>query len=94
MPVTLVSPMNEARRDAGVAAARIDAIRGKRIGLLDISKPGGDVFLNRLEALLRERGASEVLRFKKPTFAKPAPEAVLAQIRAAAPDALVEALAD
>ena len=94
MPVTLVNPMNEARRDAGVAAARIDAIRGKRIGLLDISKPGGDVFLNRLEALLKERGASEVLRFKKPTFAKPAPEAVLAQIRAAAPDALVEALAD
>ncbi len=86
--------MNEVRHDVAVAAARIDAIAGKRIGLLDISKPGGDVFLNRLAALLKERGAAEVLRFKKPTFAKPAPEAVLAQIRAAAPDALVEALAD
>jgi len=93
-PVILVNPMNEARREPAAPATRIDAIAGKRIGLLDISKPGGDVFLNRLETLLKERGATEILRFRKPTFAKPAPESVLAQIRAAAPDALVEALAD
>lgn len=86
--------MSETRHDAVQAAARIDAIQGKRIGLLDISKPGGDVFLARLEVLLKERGVAEILRFRKPTFAKPAPEAVLAQIRAAALDALVEALAD
>ncbi len=94
MSVILVNPMSEVRHDGVPPATRIDTLSGKRIGLLDISKPGGDVFLNRLETLLKERGAAEVLRFRKPTFAKPAPEAVLAQIRAAAPDALVEALAD
>jgi len=94
MAVILVDPMNEVRREAAPAAARLDAIAGKRIGLLDISKPGGDAFLNRLEALLQERGAAEILRFRKPAFSKPAPDAVLEKIRLAAPDALVEALAD
>jgi len=94
MPVILVNPMNEVRREAAPAAARIDAIAGKRIGLLDISKPGGDHFLNRLETLLKERGAAEILRFRKPAFSKPAPDRTLELIRAATPDAVVEALAD
>ena len=94
MPVILVNPMNEVRREAAPAAARIDAIAGKRIGLLDISKPGGDHFLNRLEMLLKERGAAEILRFRKPAFSKPAPDRTLQEIRAVAPDAVVEALAD
>lgn len=63
--------------------------------MLDISKPGGSIFLDRLEALLKDQhGVSEVLRYAKPTFAKPAPEAVLADIRKAQPHAVIEALAD
>jgi len=44
------------------------------VGLLDISKPRGDVFLDEIERLLRERAPGlELLRLRKPTFTKPAP---------------------
>ena len=51
---------------------RPPSLHGQVIGLLDISKPRGDVFLNRLEELLTEAGAA-VRRYRKPTFTKPAP---------------------
>jgi hypothetical protein len=71
---------------------RLTSLAGRRIGLLDISKPRGDVFLDRLEARLRERGA-EVARYRKPTFTKPAPPDLRQEI-AVHCDAVVEALAD
>jgi hypothetical protein len=62
--------------------------------LLDISKPRGNVLLDRLEALLGERApAVTVKRYAKPTFAKPAPEALRREIVEQA-DFVVEALAD
>ena len=70
----------------------MDSLRGRKLGLLDISKARGDVFLNRLEERLRERGA-EVIRFSKPTFTKPAPVDLRHEI-AVQCDAVVEALAD
>ncbi len=64
------------------------------VALLDISKPRGNVFLDRLEALLHERLPNvAVKRYRKPTFAKPAPEAVRQQILAES-DFIIEALAD
>ncbi len=60
--------------------------------LLDISKPRGNVFLDRLEELLRARGAG-VSRFAKPTFTKPAPVDLRHEITAQC-DVVVEALAD
>ena len=77
------------------AADRPLAPRGDRprtIALLDIRKPRGDVFLDELEVLLRERG-HEVLREAKPTFTKPAPHDLRRDI-AARCDAVIEALAD
>jgi len=71
---------------------RLDSLAGRRIGLLDIAKARGDVFLNRLEERLRERGA-DVTRYRKPTFTKPAPPDLRQQI-AVQCDAVVEALAD
>jgi len=71
---------------------RPETLRGKTVGLLDISKPRGDVFLNRLEQRLTEIGA-EVLRFKKPTFAKPAPVDLRHEI-ATKCELVIEALAD
>ena len=62
------------------------------MALLDIRKPRGDVFLDELEALLRERGI-EVLREAKPTFTKPAPVDLRREI-AERCDAVIEALAD
>ncbi len=72
--------------------ARPGTLEGLSVGLLDISKPRGDVFLDRLEELLAGRGV-EVLRFRKPTFTKPAPADLRRKI-ATRCDAVVEALAD
>ena len=71
---------------------RLDGLEGRTIGLLDISKPRGDLFLDSLEAGLRERGA-QVVRYRKPTFTKPAPVDLRHEI-AVQCDAVVEALAD
>lgn len=89
---TLLDPT--ARRSAlGVErSTRPDSLDGLTVGLLDISKPRGEVFLGRLQELLVARGA-RVERFAKPTFAKPAP-ADLCHELAGRCDAVIEALAD
>ena len=75
-------------------APRPSTLDGKVITLLDISKAKGDHLLDRLEELLRQRAAPKViLRRKKPTFARPAPEALREEI-ARDTDVLIEALAD
>jgi len=93
MPVTLVHPGNESTPQAVPAPPRLATLKGKRIGLLDISKPGGSFFLDRLEEMLRTRyGVAEVVRARKPTYAKNAPAQVIEQLRNM--DAVIEALAD
>jgi hypothetical protein len=93
MPITLVNPMNERIAEPAVAAPRLPNLAGRTVALLDISKPGGNVFLDRIENLLKTRhGVATVIRATKPTFAKPAPADVLEKIRGA--DAVIEALAD
>lgn len=95
MPITLVNPLDESVREQRKAAQKLGTLSGKTVGLLDISKPGGNVFLDRLESLLRERyGVVSVVRAMKPTFTKPAPEAVIDQLLQARCDAVIEALAD
>jgi hypothetical protein len=71
---------------------RPSSLDGKTVGLLDITKARGDVFLNRLEELLRERGL-QVERYAKPTFTKPAPIDLRHEI-ALKCDVVIEALAD
>ena len=64
------------------------------IGLLDISKPRGNVLLDELERLLLERLPEvKVNRYRKPTFAKPCPEELRQTIKSECAF-LVEALAD
>lgn len=93
MPTTLVNPMNERTAAPAAAAPRLSALEGRTIALLDISKPGGAIFLDRIEQLLKERhGVKGVIRATKPTFTKPAPAGILEKIRGA--DAVIEALAD
>jgi hypothetical protein len=72
--------------------ARPASVHGHTIGLLDISKPRGDVFLDRLEQRLVESGAT-VIRYRKPTFTKPAPVDLRHQI-ATQCTLVIEALAD
>jgi hypothetical protein len=69
--------------------ARLD---GLTVGLLDISKPRGDVFLNRVEERLTSLGAN-VKRYRKPTFTKPAPVDLRHEI-ATNCNVVIEALAD
>jgi hypothetical protein len=73
-------------------AEPLAADAGARIALLDIRKPRGDVFLDEIERLLRERG-HEIERTAKPTFTKPAPADLRREI-AQRCDAVIEALAD
>ena len=90
MGVTILDPTREAAQATRPLAAR--ETMPKRIALVDIRKPRGDVFLDELEALLRERG-HEVERTAKPTFTKVAPPDVRKEI-AERCDAVIEALAD
>jgi hypothetical protein len=95
MPITLVNPVDETPRVVSTPARRLDTLAGKTIGLLDISKPGGSVFLDHLERLFTQRyGAGEIIRAMKPTFTKPAPEALIEKLIGAHCDAVIEALAD
>ena len=73
-------------------ARQAAAVDGLTVGLLDISKPRGNVFLDRLAELLTERGAT-VRRYAKPTFTKPAPVDLRQEI-AEQCDVVIEALAD
>ena len=92
MTTILFDPTSESRPTEREPAARLETLEGSRIGLLDISKPRGDVFLDRLQARLEEAGAS-VERFVKPTFTKNAPIDLRQRI-AERCDAAIEALAD
>jgi hypothetical protein len=75
-------------------APRPASLDGKVITLLDISKAKGDHLLDRLEELLKERAKPKaILRKKKPTFARPAPDALRQEILDGS-DVVIEALAD
>ena len=89
---TVLDPTNEATPTQIQRSMRPESLAGLTVGLLDISKPRGEVFLNRVEERLSELG-STVRRYAKPTFAKPAPVDLRHQI-ATECDAVIEALAD
>lgn len=81
------------RTDASLAT-RLPDLRGKTVGLLDISKAKGNFFLDRVAEVLVERHAPrEIVRRTKPTFARPAPDALRDEL-AERCDVVVEALAD
>ena len=88
----LLDPTSELDPAQRQRLARPNKLDGLKVGLLDISKARGDVFLDRIEELLKADNI-EVKRYIKPTFARPAPTA-LAQSIAAEVDVLVEGLAD
>jgi hypothetical protein len=85
-PTAERSPVNRPRR------APPKSLDGVAVALLDIGKARGDVFLDRLQALLGERGIA-AKRYKKPTNTRVAPTA-LAQRIAAECGVVVEALSD
>ena len=89
---TVLDPTAEDRPTERERCLRPESLAGLTVGLLDISKPRGDVFLDRVEERISGLGA-RVKRYTKPTFTKPAPVDLRHEI-APTCDAVIEALAD
>lgn len=92
MTTTVLDPTGELKPATRERVPRPESLAGLTVGLLDISKPRGNVFLDRVEEKLTELGA-KVNRYAKPTFTKPAPVDLRHEI-ATSCDAVIEALAD
>lgn len=92
MTINFLDPTSELAPARRQVLPRPHTITGLTLGLLDISKPRGDVFLDRLEVLFEQQGV-KVKRYKKPTFARVAPIELCQEI-ARDCDLVVESLAD
>jgi len=91
-PRILLDPTGERQLAQRPRLPRLATLAGVTVGLLDIAKPRGDRFLDRIAQRLESAGA-RVQRYRKPTFTKPAPIDLRQQI-AVQCGAVVEALAD
>lgn len=89
---TFLDPTSERSPDTREPLPKPASLDGLTVGLLDISKPRGNVFLDRLEDLMVQRGI-KTKRYSKPTFTRVAPVDLKQQI-ATECDVVVEALAD
>ncbi len=89
---TVLDPTGEREVATRRPVPRPATLAGRTVGLLDISKARGDVVLDRLEELLRADGVT-VRRYRKPTFARPAPVDLRHEI-AEQCEVVIEALAD
>ena len=89
---TVLDPTGERRTAERELLPRPASLRGRTVGLLDISKPRGDVLLDRLEELLTADGVV-VRRYRKPTFTRTAPVDLRHEI-AEQCEVVIEALAD
>lgn len=88
-----LSPFDDVVATPVPAADRPSTLSGVRVGLLDISKPKGDALLDAVEQRLRrDHDVADVVRLRKPTFARPAPEEVLSEAERCG--AVLVALAD
>ncbi len=88
----LLDPTSERSPSQRARLPRPERLDGLTIGLLDIAKARGDVFLDRLDERLRERGLA-VKRYRKPTNTRPAPLPLQQQI-ATEVNLVIEGLSD
>ena len=89
----ILDPTDEAVPVSRQITPRAGTVSGVA-GLMDIQKPRGDILLDELERLLSDRMPDiEVRRYAKPTFTKPCPDDLRAQMMAEC-DFVVEGLAD
>ena len=90
---TILDPTDERVPVRRSLTPRPEALTGT-IGLLDISKPRGNLLIDQLELRLRDRLPGVTInRSSKPTFTKPAPEGLRKKI-AEECGFVIEALAD
>jgi len=79
--IEVLNPLGEAEPEQHQIAQRLDKLGGKTIGLLDNSKPNFDLFLDRVEELLRrDHQVGRVHRFRKSNAGVPVGEEVLKRV--------------
>jgi hypothetical protein len=88
----LLDPTAERAPAVRALQPRPATLEGLIVGILDISKARGNVFLDRIAEELAARGVA-VKRYRKPTFTRVAPIALKQQI-AAECSVVIEGLAD
>ncbi len=88
----VLDPTSERNPASRQLNPRPASLTGLTVGLLDINKARGDVLLDRLEELLQADGIA-TRRYRKPTFAKPAPVDLRHRITTEC-EVVIEALAD
>src|SRR5690348_10353883 len=88
----LLDPTSERSPTLRPRLSRPERLDGLTIGILDIAKARGDVFLRRLGERLGERGLA-VKHYAKPTNTRPAPLPLRQQI-AAEVNLVIEGLSD
>ena len=89
----ILDPTDEGDPIARRSAERPAHLAGT-VGIVDISKPRGDIFCDELADLFRQRFPDlDVVRLRKPTFTKPAPSDLRAEIIRRC-SGVIQALAD
>ncbi len=78
---TLVDPTTQPTATSFTGAKRLMDLAGKRVGLIDDSKPNAKELLEHLADLLKARyGVAEVMYHRKPSSSKPAEPDVVASM--------------
>ncbi|MEW6296158.1 MAG: hypothetical protein AB1671_00240 [Thermodesulfobacteriota bacterium] len=68
MAEELLNPVGYGSKTEKALAPRLGTLRGRTIALLDIGFPNSNIFLDRVETLLKDRyGVAEVVRHAKPS---------------------------
>lgn len=88
----LLDPTGELQPAHRERNPRPSSLDGKVVGLLDISKARGNIFLDTIDEHLTAKGI-QIKRYMKPTFARVAPVDLKHQIVTEC-DVVIEALAD
>jgi hypothetical protein len=88
----LLDPTAERLSATRARLMRPTTLEGLTVGILDISKARGNIFLDRIDERLTARGIA-VKRYRKPTFTRVAPTVLKQQI-AAECNVMIEGLAD
>ncbi|MCZ6872415.1 MAG: hypothetical protein O7G88_02625 [bacterium] len=93
MRIRVLDPTAEVTVATAAIPERLEALQGRTIGLLDNGKIHVRELLDHMEEILRsQHGVSHVLRFKKPDASRPAPDAVIADMKQC--DAIISAVGD
>lgn len=78
--VKIHTPAGEVGPEPVSLAASPGVLAGKRIGVLDNTKPNADILLNRIANRLAERTGAEVTLVETKNAAMPAPDDVMARL--------------